>query len=56
VSVFHLEGQIFLNFSFPPWTFNFKKQIGIAIIKRKPWFRENGLPEENLHNLFSPGH
>lgn len=54
--VFHLEEQTFLNLSFPPWTFNFKKQIATAIIKRKPlWFRQNELPEENLHNPFSPG-
>lgn len=54
--VFHLEEQTFLNLNFPPWTFNFKKQIATAIIKRKPlWFRQNELPEENLHNPFSPG-
>lgn len=55
--VFHLEEQTFLNLSFPPWISNFKKQIVTAIIKTKPlWFRQNDLPEENLHNPFSPGH
>lgn len=49
VSAFHLEEQVFLNLSFPPWTFNFKKQIATAIIKGKPlWFMGNDLPEENL--------
>lgn len=49
VSAFHLEEQVFLNLSFPPRTFNFKKQIATAIIKGKPlWFMGNDLPEENL--------